>query len=276
MKENYLENSFHKQFPEIETITGPNSSEVSMSPERGGIITSLKFNGTEVLYLDEDTFNNTELNVKGGIPILFPNAGPLKENSDFPNLKQHGFARNAQWKSEYNTEGFREELISNQQSKEIYPYDFNTSLEGAFETEGSFTITQEVKNNEQNKELPIAMGLHPYFKVSNIEKENIRFNFPGGDKVEQQVGLWSQGKAVSIDNPKVLNSDAVLKIEIPGIGTLVIDPSIEYQKIWVWSLPEKDFICIEPVMRDVNGLIENPQLVQPGENFTVNCNIKLI
>ena len=82
-----LPNLENRVFP-VETVRSPRfgrpelttegeGNEVSFSPERGGIITSLKLGGKELLYLDEETFRNPEVNVKGGIPILFPNAGPL-------------------------------------------------------------------------------------------------------------------------------------------------------------------------------------------------------
>jgi D-hexose-6-phosphate mutarotase len=63
----------------IETVKTPEGNEVSFCPERGGIITSIKFDGNEVLYMDDETFNNKEVNVKGGVPILFPNAGPIPD-----------------------------------------------------------------------------------------------------------------------------------------------------------------------------------------------------
>jgi galactose mutarotase-like enzyme len=185
MKENYLE----KQVLEIKTIEGFNGEKASFCPERGGIITSLKLNGQEILYLDEETFNNTGVSVKGGIPILFPNAGPLTKNSEFPNLSQHGFARNSEWQTDNTENGFKETLSASESTLAMYPYDFNFSIEGKFERDGSFVINQTIENKEEGKELPIAMGLHPYFKVpgneqSDIKKRNIRFNFKGGEEIE--------------------------------------------------------------------------------------------
>jgi len=81
--------------PKIETIKLFNG-EVSYSPERGGIITSIKIGDKEILYMDESTFNDKGANVKGGIPVLFPNAGAIPDEiktEEFANLKQHGFAR---------------------------------------------------------------------------------------------------------------------------------------------------------------------------------------
>jgi len=67
-----------KEF-KIITIKGPNNNEVSFCPERGGIVTSLKLKGTEIFYLDEETFQNKNENIRGGIPILFPNMGEINK-----------------------------------------------------------------------------------------------------------------------------------------------------------------------------------------------------
>ena len=58
----------------IEKVEMPDGSGVAFCPERGGIITSIKFKGREILYLDPATLQDPKVNIKGGIPILFPNA----------------------------------------------------------------------------------------------------------------------------------------------------------------------------------------------------------
>ena len=66
-----------------------------------------------------------------------------------------------------------------------------------------------------------------------------------------------------------------MEVIIPDLGTLIIDASKEYEKIWIWSIPEKDFICIEPVMRDEGGLVNNPQKIDPKEIFNASVNFLL-
>jgi len=260
----------------METIKVENLGEVSVCPERGGIITSLVLHDTEILYLDKETLQDKEVNVRGGIPILFPNAGKV-ESVEFPNLKQHGFARDSiDWDFKKTEDGFVEILTSGEETKKLFPYNFELSVKGKFEDNGSFTLEQKVENLEEEKILPISMGLHPYFKVQNHEKKNIKFNFEGGKSIEEQSGKWMNGEYICIDNPKVKDPSTIMKVIIPGLGTLIIDASPEYQKIWIWSLPGKDFICIEPVMRDVGGLVNDPEILKPQEVFvaSINFNIK--
>ena len=261
--------------PRTETVKTPEGGEVSFSPERGGIITSIQLHGKEILYMDHGTFNNPGGSVRGGIPILFPNAGPI-ESEKFPNLKQHGFARDASsWKVEKNARGFKETLFSNAETKAVYPYNFRFSTAGILEEDGSFVLNQEVENMETDTEMPLSMGLHPYFKVPQNQKNAIKFNFPGGESIEKQSESWMNGAYVSVDNPRTENTSPGLEIIIPDLGTLTIQPSPEYKKIWVWSLPGKDFVCIEPVMRGKNGLVEDPQKISPGEIFSASVRIGL-
>ena len=261
----------------IETVEFPGGGEVSYSPERGGIITSLKLGGKEILFLNEDTLRNPQVNVKGGIPILFPNAGPIK-SEEYPGLKQHGFARTSSgWEAseEQPEHGFCETLKANDASREVYPYDFRFSVSGQLEQGGSFTLTQMVKNLETEKALPVAMGLHPYFRVLNEEKENIRFDFDGGSEIEEQFEIWANSGTVSIENPRVKDPTAEMRISLPSLGTLIIEASPEYRRIQVWSLPGEDFVCIEPVMRDVGGLVDDPEMVEPQESLSAQMKIRL-
>jgi galactose mutarotase-like enzyme len=267
-------NSFEqkiKQGPKIETIKTPEGNEVSFSPERGGIITSIKFNGKEILYLDEETFNNIETNVKGGVPILFPNAGPIPDEiktEEFKDLKQHGFARNLKWDAQKTPDGFIETLNSNEQTDKIYPYKFKLTIQGKFDDNNSFTIMQIIENLETDKDMPVSSGLHPYFKVLSEEIKKIKFKEL--ETIEEQIKKWGENiKAISTKNP-----NKPMEVEIPGLGTLIFEISEEYKRVWVWSQEGKDFICIEPVMRDKGGIVSDPEIIKPGEKLVLSFKIK--
>jgi len=259
----------------IETIKDKVSgNEVSFCSTLGGIVTSLKLKGKEILYFDEKTFNVNE-SVRGGIPILFPNAGELRENNLFPNLRRHGFARNLEWQIDKRYDGFIESISSSSKTLDLYPYNFELTVSGYFENENSFVFSQVVENLD-NKQIPISMGLHPYFNVKNEFKKDIKFNFEGGKEIEDQIDVWQNGGTIMVDNPKIKYPDSTVEICIPDLGKIILDISIEYQKIWIWSQPEKDFICIEPMMRGENGLIDNPLLIKEGDSVKTFLKISLI
>lgn len=252
---------------QVETVVTPDGNSVSLCKERGGIITSIQYAGTEILYLDTCTLYNEKSNVRGGIPILFPNAGPL-HGTEYPFLRQHGFARDSSaWIVEKTLTGFSETLTSSTETLALFPYAFRFTTQAYFEDDGSFTIAQEVTNTGAIEALPLSMGLHPYFAVPNDQKKAMRFNF-GGGTIEAQYETWANGESISLDNP-----NTPLEITIPSVGTLTINVSPEYQKIWVWSLAGKDFVCIEPVMRDNGGLESDPELIQPEMTMATRMNI---
>ncbi len=46
-------------------------SRLEVVPELGGIITHWQLQGQEIFYLDSERLKNSDLSVRGGIPILF-------------------------------------------------------------------------------------------------------------------------------------------------------------------------------------------------------------
>lgn len=262
--------------PHQETLSTP-ACQLSYCPTRGGLITSLFLRGKEILYLDEASFQNTQLNVRGGIPILFPNAGPI-EDEKFPGLKQHGFARtSSNWQGIQDAAGtrFTETLQTDASTTPEYPFAVRQTLSGILEEDGSATIIQQVTNLESMKSIPVSMGLHPYFNIKATEKRALTFECLEGELIEAAVEYWSNGGTTSIANPRTLDPHASIRVTIPSLGVLTLTASPEYQRIWIWSLPGKDFLCIEPVLRDVGGLVSDPQIVLPGETFSAQLNIKL-
>lgn len=251
-------------------------NSLQYAPERGGIVTSIRFQEQEILYLDETTFQNCELNVRGGIPIIFPNAGPI-ESPRFPGLKQHGYARlSPDWKVDAasSQHTFTETLQSSPEMKRVYPYANQLSFSGSVQDTSTICFTQTVENLETIQAIPIAMGLHPYFIIPQGQKHNVRFECLGSDLIHAGFDVWSSGATISITNPKLLDPRAVIRVTLPGTGTLILEPSVEYERIWVWSLPEKEFICIEPMMRDIGGLVDNPCLLEPGQKISATFQIR--
>jgi len=261
-------------------IEGPENNELSVNPERGGIVTSMKLNGKEVLYMDHERFNDSEKSDRGGIPNLFPMSGPPTKEGPFSELNQHGFARDSVWKIEYNNENeLIETLESNDETQKIYPYEFILKMKSKMGEEGDITLTQEVENTGKN-EMPISMGLHPYFNVPEGEKEKIKFDFEGGDEIEGDFQDWlenSERKGEKDFLKRIDNPEEEIKIFIPGTGTINMNISEGYKGIWIWTERDKNFICVEPVMRDnQNGEIVNgPEMIKSGERFSANVKYTL-
>ena len=67
-------------YPHWQYLNEDTRDSLKIVPERGGLITSWKCNGREILYFDLDRFLKEDQSVRGGIPILFPICGGLPQN----------------------------------------------------------------------------------------------------------------------------------------------------------------------------------------------------
>ncbi|MBX4192112.1 hypothetical protein KW798_01365 [Candidatus Parcubacteria bacterium] len=268
--------SFESLTLKPQKIEAPGANKAEFLPQRGGNIASIKIRGKELLYMNQvSLMDPSGKPVRGGVPNLFPYAGEL-DSPLYPNLKKrHGFGRDEKWDYSIapDKKSFTEFLPSNFETKENFPYNFLAELGGQFNGD-KFTITQSVQNQDK-RPMPIAFGLHPYFKVNNADKRKIGFNFAGGEELEKRKEEWMNGSAVIIDNPKKHALNAEMPITIPGIGTLVLEASREYQQIVVWSDKDQGFVCIEPWMRKPGGLADDPEFVDPNEIYTASFSIKL-
>ncbi len=259
-----------------ETISNK-GNEVIVFSDRGGIITSVKIKCVEILYQDmyQETLLDYSKSVKWGIPYMFPNAWPLtpeEREKSWINLPQHWFWRINKW----------EKVQSNNIDEYIQELNFTESESFAFQwkvtntikiLENWIEIIHEIEN-KGTENMPISTWLHPYFRIPEWKKEDIKFNLDWGEKVKNSIDIWWNDGTISFDNPWI-----PFDVDIPWLWILTIEVSSEYKKFWVRSLPWKDFVCIEPVMSDEWGIVNNPIIVNPGEinsNFmkiSVNVNL---
>jgi len=261
--------------PQLEAMSSQ-SIEVEVFPGRGWLIKSIKIGWVEILYQDmfDETLLDTSKSVKGWIPYMFPNAGPLtnkeKEKSGI-NLPQHGIARVSPWTRNSKNKSPRtiqQDFVFTETPE--YPYSWNIKNFISDEPNG-VKIVHVIWNNWETN-MPIASWLHPYFRVPQGKKEEIIWNFPWGDKISKEVESWSNDGTVTFENP---HPGKPFSIIIPGLGRLELTASADYKKFWVWSLPGKDFVCIEPVMGDEWMIANNPVIIEPGKTNSSSLRINL-
>ena len=97
-------------------------------PERGGLIAACSLSGVSVLYMDQQTLQDPEASVRGGVPVLFPQAGVLEsevQNACGYDLQRHGFARLLPWQVLSQSDDIVSlQLVSSGQTRLQFPYDF--------------------------------------------------------------------------------------------------------------------------------------------------------
>ncbi|GAB1537613.1 aldose epimerase [Scytonema sp. NUACC21] len=244
-------------------------------PERGGIVTSWRLQGQEILYLDEERFANPELSVRGGIPILFPICGNLPDNAYIYNgkryiLKQHGFARDLAWEvigdeSSQEKANLTIALSSNEQTRAVYPFDFK--LVFTYELQGNTLEIGQRYTNLSSEAMPFSTGFHPYFLTT--DKTQLEFEIPATeyqDQITKEIHPFHGGFDYNIDVIDVAfkqpskNSAAVID------NSRKLKLEMEYSNIFstlvFWTVKGKNFYCLEPWSAPRNAL-------NTGESLTV-------
>lgn len=238
-----------------------NNSEISFCPDRWWLITSIIIDWKELLYMNEETLYDTSKSVRWWIPILFPNAWIINDNQSnfWYNLKQHWFARNLSWNYEIIWPNkFILSFESNAFTRAMFDYDFKLEVIWEILDNNEVKIHQNIINTG-NKNLPISCWLHPYFKVPNNLKNKIEFEFLDWEKIEKEIkNRWNWNKTVT-KNPWKFN------IRIPETWEIQFDYSPIFEQIWIRSEQWKDFVCIEPIIREESSILYNPYIVKIWE-----------
>jgi len=253
-----------KQFlQEISISSG--FTQAKIAPFRGGLLTSFCINEFEILYLDKETFLDLTKNVRGGIPLLFPNAGPSK--GWLYNLPQHGFVRRMPWHvSSQNNDALTLHLVSNAETKKYFPFEFDLILKVTV-SENKITHTLTVINTS-DKPMPTAYGTHPYFKIAQDEKRSLVTNI--AEFYPKEIN-WHEEFDQSFVNPGSIH------VQMPGKELILDNDPAVFKFVRIWHLSGKDFICIEPWTRD-SFAIDDPEQslwINPHESQNLSISIQI-
>lgn len=197
---------------------------VTIDTANGALIQDWDSNGVQLL------FSNTIINGRrrGGIPLLFPNAGVGKAP-----LMNHGFARDLEWDLIEKTDSsISLKLCSNPETFEVYPHQFEIIFRVKLMDFG-LGLHFLVKNNGE-KDMPVAPGFHPYFFLPNDERTSLEL---GLKKFSLDTFTWDE--TVSLLSP----SETTIKTRD---YSLKMTAAPEFKRTMVWSEPVSEFICVEP------------------------------
>jgi len=253
--------------PDIKLRYG--SMESFVSPE-GAYVTRLTVDNKDFLFPDGFYLISGKEKRRGGIFPLFPYAGPLEEHPDWP---QHGFARDMKWKEKTIYQDLEPsevllELKSDKETQKIFPYQFRNELKIAL---GENKLSCELTVfNEDNKDMPVALGFHPYFPLPSQKLNDIKTNLDGLNLEKYQLG-----------ETLVLPIKPEVKINIPQIGEIEMSLAGDFLKdkaqFWFWTdSPEYNYFCLEPCSVPVGGFLKEDEriLVSPGESKKFIMNFK--
>ncbi|BAP18603.1 aldose epimerase family protein [cyanobacterium endosymbiont of Epithemia turgida] len=253
-------------------------SQITVVPERGGIILLWKIQGQDVLYLDKERFSKPEMSIRGGVPILFPICGNIHDNTYIYRdrtytLKQHGFARDLPWEVTQqgtdNCASLTITLKSNKQTLLVYPFEFQ--LDFTYELKGNSLIIRQKYTNKSEKKMPFSFGFHPYYYIP--DKSKVIFDIPSSEYQDQATK-----KIVSYDGTFNFDQDEIdvgFQSLTRSLATmtdnhrklkLVLSWSDIYSTFVFWTLKGKDYVCLEPWTAPRNALNTGKKLTEldPG------------
>jgi galactose mutarotase-like enzyme len=256
------------------TLADPaTSSHVELVPERGGLVTRFTIAGRPILYMDDATLADPKRNVRGGVPVLFPSPGKLandrwSRDGRAGALPQHGFARNLPWTVVAADEAIVLELES---PHETWP--FPCRLRHHITLAGTTLRIEQRVTNTGTHPLPFGLGFHPYFQVANADKARVTVDTTA-------TRAWDNTRKRAIDLGTIQLATGEVDLHLLDHGRsdcsllldaerlVRIDCSPEYGQWVIWTLPERDFVCLEPWTCPFDALNTGERLLElaPGES----------
>ncbi len=206
----------------------------------------------------------------GRSPILFPIVGKapgdvLTINGKAYPMAQHGIARRSDFVIVEQTATFcRHALVASQETRTVYPFDFNLTLEHRLDVR-SLTVTATVENTGEIP-LPFGIGFHPAFlwPLPGAEGKPHAVILDNGAEpgvVQLEGGLigrtlpTSPFKAGRLDlSHDLFDNDALIFPEGAGTGLTFAangGPKLHFTfenlpNIALWQKPGAPFLCVEP------------------------------
>jgi galactose mutarotase-like enzyme len=232
---------------------------VHLAPSRGGMVTRFRVRDVPVLFLDETTLRDRSKSVRGGIPVLFPIAGKLPDNRYATGgrsftMKQHGFARDLPWtvldESTGDGASVTLGLAPSEATRAQYPFEF--ALRFTLRLRGEVLTIEQRIENQGDVPMPIQPGLHPYFFVPDGTKGSTRIDTDAtrghdnrtGIDVEVTAPIELAGHEVDLFLYDHRPRETTLhRADLPGVR---IQFGADQRVLVVWTLPGRDFVCVEP------------------------------
>ncbi|MFM7437755.1 MAG: aldose epimerase, partial [Snowella sp.] len=241
----------------------------------------------EILYLDQERFQDPSLSVRGGIPILFPICGNLPNNQYTHNeksytLQQHGFAREMPWEViNQNTDSGASltlRLTSTSATKKLYPFDFEVDF--IYQLQGNHLSIKQRYTNLSAEKMPFSTGLHPYFWVK--DKSQLSFDIPANILQDHQtLEIRPFNGTFDLSQPEIdaafkqVNRQSASFSDRQRPLTLNLEYSDLYGTLVFWTLQEKDYICLEPWTAPRNALNTGESLIYLDPQQTIETSVTL-
>ena len=236
-------------------------------------------------------------------PVLFPIVGGLKNNlysheGKTYQLGRHGFARDRMFAvTTQNTNSITFELKSDEESLDIYPFDFLFSITYTLD-ENKLSCTYDIINTG-NQIMYCSVGAHPAFKLPLTNDTAFTDWYLKFDKTENTpkwplsdeglILLQADDYLVNTNtlplSKELFSSDALVFKNLQSTAISIISDksphglTMQFKNFpyyGIWSTKNADFVCLEPwcgITDSINadGELKNKEginALQPTESFS--------
>ncbi len=269
---------------------------VGINPFGAELSSIVDANGREYMWQGDPAFWS------GRAPILFPITGRLLGDSYTYNgkqyfLQQHGFARKNAFvlADETDTEASFH-LISSEDTKRVYPFDF--LLSANFYLEGKTVTVENIVKNTDHQTMYFSIGAHPAFNIALGDRVEFAENetfvtklFEGGLAVGEK--LFAENTNSITITEHIFDNDALFFENMKSTSATIVSEKdgallkMSYEKapfVGVWSKPRAPYVCIEPWqgMFDtpaVSGKIEEKPYIHslaPNEEYRFAYTVEIL
>lgn len=235
-------------------------ASVTLAPARGGMATRFSVAGAPVLYLDESTLRDPTKSVRGGVPLLLPIAGRLDGDGWTHDgkryaMRQHGFGRTLPWtvtesRADNGGASVTLRLEDSDVTRAQYPFGFVFEARYAL-AEGALTLTLTATCREGGP-MPVHIGTHPYLHVERATKSAARVDtdatraWDNVARCEVTLASLPDLGAGEVDFHLLDHGPHETVLHRPGASDVRLAWSENLTTLVLWTLPERDFVCVEP------------------------------
>lgn len=241
-----------------------------------------------ILYYNENDIGHS------GIPLCFPNFGPLKndeiiiEDKSYP-MGQHGFIRDSKFEITIVDNSIICKLTESKESLKKWPFKFLFKVE--YKISDNRLVMNITFENRDSSDFKIAPGIHPYFTIYN--PNCIKFttkSTSGNDNSNnyKETTLKDSNAFSERENSEILikavpdmhlinhNLDKT-KILIDKNHTVQMESDCKvFNRMTIWRKDEESpYICIEPASKQ-NEINDGGILVKSGTTFKTSIIISEI
>lgn len=250
-------------------------------PSLGALVTRFAVGERDILYCDDASLRTDKR--RGGVPVLFPAPGRLKNDlfeaqGRYGKLPHHGFARDLPFRvAEKTAASVVLELEGTDATLGRFPWDFLLRLRVELSAT-CLTYTIDVESRDEEP-MPFAFGLHPYFSVR--DKNAMRVTTPAtrafDNRTKRHVAVPSPIDFAheEVDLHLVDHGAPALRFDT-GAGAVTLSGSDEFRTWVLWTLPERPFVCVEPWTSPGNALNTGTDLLElaPGAARRLSLSIQ--